>query len=732
MIVLIAEKPSFGADLARIIGAKDRHDGYIDGGSLGGERAAVTWAFGHLVEIDEGDENRSLHWQAENLPVMPEKFRLRVTHINGKPDPGKTKQLSIIEMLFANASRIVNCGDAGREGEVIQRYIYEYVCQRNERCRKPVLRLWVSSNTDEAIRAGLSSLQPASEYDSLFLAGKARNEADWLVGLNATEALTLAIRKANPADRRVFSLGRVQTPTLALVCKRYIENKEFVSTPFWMVRIQTESRGKSFQIQSVKRFESFEKANSVVKRCENSLIKVTDAKTEPVTLKAPLLHDLTSLQQEASRRYDYSPEETLSLLQSLYEKKLVTYPRTGSTFIPWDMMKTIPRRLAQLASCLPEGRLKQYAGQLKATPYAELNKRSVNDGKVTDHHALLLEGKGPEGLSQKEANIYKLVAIRMLEAFSPNCETLVSSYRFTCGGEEFTASSTKVEKPGWKAVLGERDKDTADKKAESDPDIVPEQELPPLAVDNILTAKKVESIQGKTKPKPLYTYDSLIKAMKYAGKEIEDEDIKNAMQECGIGTVATRAGILSILINQRKYLKKEGKKIIPTETGMEVFNLVKEMGISDVAMTGRWEMALSAVADAKMKSEVFDEKIREYTVKTTSQLLGLTIGNQMVRAAAADAIACPICHSVMRIWDDKVICSNRECGLYFNRIVFKKKLGTTTVKHLFEKGHTGLVKGFISSKTGKTFDAWLKLELSEKEGRRFANAKLQFNNNGKK
>lgn len=727
MIVLIAEKPSFGADLARIIGAKERHDGYIDGGSLNGERAAVTWAFGHLVELDEGEEYRSRHWQAESLPVLPPAFKLRVAQKDGKPDPGKAKQLSIIEMLFANSNRIINCGDAGREGELIQKYIYEYVCERNERCRKPVFRLWVSSNTDEAIRTGLASLRPASEYEPLFLAGKARNEADWLVGLNATEALTLAIRKANPADRRVFSLGRVQTPTLALVCKRYIENKQFVSTPFWVVRIKTESKGKAFQIQSVKRFTSFEESNSVVKRCENTLVKVTEAKTEPVTLKAPLLHDLTSLQQEASRRYDYSPDETLSLLQSLYEKKLVTYPRTGSTFIPWDMMKTIPRRLAQLASSLPDGPLKQYAAGLKATPYAELNKRSVNDGKVTDHHALLLEGKGPDGLPQKEANIYMLVAERMLQAFSPNCETLVSSYRFTCGGEEFTASSTKVEKPGWKAVLGEGAKDTAEKTEENDPDKEPVQEVPPLQQGDILSVKKAETVQGKTKPKPLYTYDSLIKAMKYAGKEVEDEEVKDALKECGIGTVATRAGILAILINQRKFLKKEGKKIIPTETGLEVYNLVKDMTIADVEMTGRWEIALTAIADAKMEARSFDTNIRTYTEKITSQLSNLTIGNEIVRAAAADAIICPICHSVMRVWDDKAICSNRECGLYFNRTVFKKRLGTTTVKHLFEKGYTGLVKGFISTKTGKPFDAWLKLELSEKDGRRYANAKLQFN-----
>lgn len=734
MIVLIAEKPAFGADLARIIGAKQRHDGYIDGGTVNGEAAAVTWAFGHLLEIDEGDHNRSLHWQAGNLPVLPSSFGLRVATKDGEPDTGKQKQLKTIETLFANASTIVNCGDAGREGELIQRYIYEYVCNLNPRCRKPVLRLWVSSNTDEAIRKGLASLRPSSEYDSLFLAGKARNEADWLVGLNATEALTLAIRKANPVDRRVFSLGRVQTPTLALVCKRYLENKNFVPTPFWNVRILTESQGKPFHIQSVKRYDTYEEASSVAKRCSNSLVTVTEAKHEPREVKAPLLHDLTSLQKEASRRYDYSPDETLSILQDLYEKKLVTYPRTGSQFIPYDMMKTIPRRLAQLASSLPQGHLKDVAQSLAATPFGGLNRRSVNDGKVTDHHALLLEGKGADGLNQRETNIYMLVAERMMEAFSPSCETIVSSYRFTCGGEKFSASSTLVEKPGWKAVLGEGEKDTGKKTNEdnNDPDKVPEEKLPDLKEGAILSAKKVETLEGKTKPKPLYTYDTLVDAMKYAGKEVDDEEIKSTLQECGIGTVATRASILSILVNQRHFLKKEGKKIVPTEVGLETYMLVKDMTISDVEMTGRWEIALSAIADGKMNPADFDKNIRTYTSKITSQLFGLSIGNEMVRAAAADAITCPLCHSVIRVWDDKAICSNRECGLYFNRTVFRKHLSTSTVKHLLENGYTGLVKGFISTKTGKPFNAWLKLEITEKDGRRYANARLNFEGNSKK
>ncbi len=730
MIVLIAEKPSFGADLARIIGARERHDGYIDGGTLNGERAAVTWAFGHLLEIDEGDTNRALHWQADNLPVLPASFNLKIATRNGNTDTGKAKQMKVIETLFANASTIVNCGDAGREGELIQRYIYEYACQQNPRCRKPVLRLWVSSNTDEALRKGLAELRPSSEFDSLFFAGRARNEADWLVGLNATEALTLAIRKANPADRRVFSLGRVQTPTLALVCKRYLENKSFVSTPFWNVRIATESKGVKFHIQSVKRYESSEKALAVIKRCENSLITVTEALFEPRTINTPFLHDLTTLQQEASKKYDYSPDRTLSLLQSLYEKKLVTYPRTGSQFIPRDVMKTIPARLARLAANLPEGKLKTAAAQLAATPFADLSKRSVNDGRVTDHHALLLENKNLESLTEPEKNIYMLLATRMLEAFSRPCETTVTSYRFTCGGEEFSTTSTTVDKPGWKAVQGE-DTEETEKKQTLDETELPQEKLPILNKGDILGVKKAESVQGKTKPKPLYTYDTLVQAMKYAGKESENDEIKSAMRECGIGTVATRAGILSILMDQRKFIKKEGRKIVPTETGLETYNLVKDMSIADVEMTGRWEIALSAIADNEMRPEVFDENIRKYTRLTTEQILKLSIGNEMVRAAAADAITCPLCHSVMRVWDDKVICSNRECGLYFGRIVFQRKLATSTVKHLLEKGYTGLVKGFISNKTSKPFNAWLKLEISEKNGRRFANARLQFKDSKK-
>ena len=727
MITLIAEKPSVGMELARITGCRERKDGYSEGGFLNGQPCRVTWAIGHLCQIGETDDDKALHWKSANLPVIPKRFILipRMGD-NGKPDPGAVKQLAVIQKLFSETDTIVNCGDAGREGEVIQRYIYTYVRLRDSRCLKPVLRLWISSLTDDAIREGLRNLRPSSEYDCLYNAGRARAEADWLVGINATEALTLSVKKSNPGDKNIYSLGRVQTPTLALVCARYLENKSFTPVPFWTVHIDTESRGVRFQVVSEQRFDSYESASSLAKRAVQALLKVDSAQHKPKTVQPPLLHDQTSLQQEASRRYGMSPAEVLAIVQKLYEAKLVTYPRTGSRFIPKDVLKTVPDRIRNIAEHSSEQNLRAAAHSMSSLTPGQLNHRSVDDVKVTDHHALLVEKTAPPELAGRELKIYNLIAERMLEAFSAPCECDVFSCRFSCAGEPFVASATRIIKPGWKGVRG-KEAETPEKPKEL-PDGQNTNEvatLPEIQDGDVLPVNKVETVRGETKPKPLYTYTSLLEAMKTAGKDSDEDEVKSAMKDIGIGTSATRAGIIKMLVDTRKYIREDGKKLAPTEKGLQVYNLVKEMAISDVALTGRWEIALKMIADGKMPSDKFDENIRTFTGQITRQILGASVGDGFAKAAQAENITCPLCGSLVKVWDGYVKCSNTECGLSANRTVFGKKLSHSAMKHLLENGKTGLVKGFVSKK-GTTFDARLKLEITEKEGRKYGNARPVF------
>lgn len=724
MITLIAEKPSVGMELARLTGCRTRGDGFMEGGRLSGEACRVTWAIGHLCQIAEDTQTQALHWKVENLPVLPQQFLLSPRlGKDRKPDPGYVKQLRVIEKLFSETDTIVNCGDAGREGEVIQRWIYQYVCNKNPRCSKPIKRLWISSMTDEAIRDGLKNLKPGADFDSLYYAGKARAEADWLVGINATEALTLTVKKYTPGEKRVFSLGRVQTPTLALVCSRYLENKNFVPQSFWTVKINTEAKGVKFHVTSDKRFDSYGAAEAVAKRAAVSLLKVTQAEHNSKTIAPPLLHDQTSLQQEASRRYDMSPEETLATVQKLYEMKLVTYPRTGSRFIPNDVLKTIPERLRNLAENSNEPTIRTAAKMMSSNSFSSLGRRSVNDGKVTDHHALLIEKTATPNLTGKELCIYNLIAERMLEAFAGPCECDVLSVKFSCADESFSASSTRVVKPGWKVVRGVDMSEPSGKDKNNEEE--PEQKLPELSVGDSLTVKKAETIQGQTKPKPLYTYESLLEAMKTAGKDSDDDEVKAALKDIGIGTAATRAAILKILIDVRKYIKKEGKKIVPTETGIEIYNLVKDMDISDVAMTGRWEIALSMIADGEMPASDFDKKIRIFTESITKQLLSSSINDTFSKAAQAENITCPLCGSIVKVWDTYAKCTNRECGLSMNRTIFGRRLAEKTIKNLFETGKSGLIRGFMS-KSGKTFDARLKRVINEKEDRKYINPELVF------
>lgn len=701
MTILIAEKPSVGRELARAVHANEIKDGYIAGGTLNGDSCCVTWAIGHLVAIATETPSQ---WSRETLPVLPERFKL-------EPIKERKKQLETIKKLVSNCDMVVNCGDAGREGELIQRYILQWCGYRG-----PILRLWISSLTDEAVRQGLRTLKPGKDYDALFHAGRARNEADWLVGMNATMALTAAVRKQKPYMKGVLSLGRVQTPTLAMICSRYKQYKDFVPQDFWRVRLYTSSHGRRFEVMSETRFNNFGSAESARKHADVSLLDVINVENSRKNVAPPLLHDLTSLQKMANSRLGMSAEATLRAAQALYEKKLITYPRTGSKYISDDVFKTIPNRLKALCSLPKYGEL---ATNLRQT---DLNRRCVDASKVTDHHALLIESNRPEGLNESETAIYMLVAERVLEAFSSPSIEDVMKIRLKASDIYFCASGTTIIEPGWKSIHKTEEK-KEDGQAEADDK---DQILPQVKEGDRLNILKSEVIQGATKPKPIHTEASLLAAMENAGRDVEDKELQQVMRDCGIGTPATRANIIETL-KKRNYVKLTGKKLIPTEAGMAVWELTSHMLISDVAMTGQWEQKLEDIV-RKTHSEIqFAQDIRDYTVRIVDELFQDSdkIDIKDAQSSTNNTAKCPFCEGEIVIYDEYAKCKVKNCGLYLNRTVCGKKIGTTTTKKLLEIGYTGIVKGF-KSRTGKEFEARLKLKITEKDGKRYANAELVF------
>lgn len=569
---IIAEKPSVARDIARIVGANSRQDGYMEGNGY-----LVTWAMGHLIALAMPETYGFSAYKAEDLPIRPNPFQLVVRQVRKDKeyisDPAALKQLKVIRSCFDKADRIIVATDAGREGELIFRYIYQYLD-----CHKPFARLWISSLTDKVIREGLSNLKLGSSYDNLYHSAKARSEADWLVGINASRALSIA-RKGG------YSLGRVQTPTLAMVCRRYIANRDFSSVPYRKLSVHTEKEGLSIKAVGCKDYENEASAQTALAALRSQSQLTVETVTIKVTHTAPpLLYDLTALQKDANRRHGFSADKTLSIAQSLYEKKITTYPRTGSRYISEDVFEEVPVLLRKI-------------GMPLSNP---LNRHSVDNTKVTDHHAIIPTGETPSGLSTEETTVYQMVVNRFIETFSPDSGEERMQVRFTDGANTFVWKACRQISLGWKAV--QKGKEAETEKKDGDEQVLPS--LPNLIEGEILPLVNVEITEHKTKPKPLYTEATLLSAMENAGKEIEDAESKKAMTECGIGTPATRANIIETLI-LRDYIRRDKKAIIPTEKGLAVYEIVKDKRIANAEMTGSWELALAAIEAGKMPSERF-------------------------------------------------------------------------------------------------------------------------------
>ena len=676
MIALIAEKPSVAKDIACIIGATQRNDGYFSGNGY-----MVTWTFGHLIQLAMPEAYGVANFRRESLPIIPADFQLIPRQVKAekgyKADPGVLKQLKVIKEVFDQCDRIIVATDAGREGELIFRYIFHYLD-----CRKPFVRLWISSLTDRAIREGMENLQPGERYDNLYLAAKSRSEADWLIGINATQALSVA------AGQGVFSLGRVQTPTLMMICDRYLENKNFIPTKFWQLKASTASGGIGFTAQSTARWEQQPEAIAALQRAKDAgQLVVKSVERKETAQEPPLLYDLTTLQKEANTKLNFSADKTLSIAQSLYEKKVMSYPRTGSRYISEDVFEEMPERIALLE------RYPRFAGYAAGLNGVTLNRRSVNDGKVTDHHALIVTENLPGELSKDERAIYEMVAGRMLEAFSGKCVKDVTTALLSAGDTDFTVKGAVMKTAGWRAVLSEQDTEDEDTAA-----------LPPLQERQTLPLSSVDLLEKQTKPKPLHTESSLLAAMENAGKELEDAELKASMKDAGIGTPATRAAIIETLF-ARQYIVREKKNLVPTEKGLAVYRIVKGKKIADVGMTGMWETALAKIEAGDMDADTFRKGIEVYATQITAELLSVQLS-----FASGETCPCPKCGSGRILFYPKVEkCSNVDCTLTIFRSKCDKQLTDKQIVELVTKRKTGLIKGF-KGKNGKAFDASLVLD----------------------
>ena len=669
---IIAEKPSVARDIARIVGATTKQDGYLEGCGY-----VVTWAMGHLIALAMPEAYGFSAYKAEGLPIRPNPFQLTVRQMRKDKeyvsDPAALKQLKVIRSCFDKADRIIVATDAGREGELIFRYIYQYLD-----CKKPFERLWISSLTDKAIREGLSNLKPGRHYDNLYHSAKARSEADWLVGINASRALSIARRGG-------YSLGRVQTPTLAMVCRRYIENRDFSSVPYWKLSALMEKEGVSLKAIGITDYESKASAQTALTTLRSqSRLKVESVARKVTHTAPPLLYDLTALQKDANRRHGFSADKTLSIAQSLYEKKITTYPRTGSRYISEDVFEEVPVLLRKIGKTLSNS----------------LNRHSVDNAKITDHHAIIPTGETPSGLLADEVTVYQMVVSRFIEAFSPDSEEERMQVWFTDSTNAFTWKACRQIFLGWKAV--QKDTTEAEKKEDGDEQVL--SSLPNVAEGEYLTVLDTEITEHKTKPKPLYTEATLLSAMENAGREVEDAESKKAMAECGIGTPATRANIIETLI-LRDYIRRDRKSIIPTEKGLAVYEIVKDKRISNAEMTGSWELTLAAIEAGQMPPEKFAQGINSYVGTICEELLSLAPEQK-----SYPTYRCPKCGSEsVGIYAKIAKCRHEGCDFHIFREICGTLLTEDNIRDLLTTGRTPVLKG-LTSKAGKKFNARLALQ----------------------
>ena len=583
MIVCIAEKPSVAKEIADILGARSRHDGYYEGNGY-----QVTWTFGHLCTLKEPHDYTPMwqRWSLSSLPMIPPRFGIKLID-----DRGIEKQFAIIERLMKSADMIVNCGDAGQEGELIQRWVMQ---KAQAKC--PVKRLWVSSLTEEAIREGFATLKDQSEYQALYEAGLSRAIGDWLLGMNATRLYTLKYAK----NKQVLSIGRVQTPTLALIVKRHLEIANFVPLPYW--ELKTVYRDTTFSVTEG-RFDSEEKGREALEKITGEPFTVTDITAKNGTELPPKLYDLTSLQVDCNKKFGLSADQTLQIIQSLYEKKVTTYPRVDTTFLSDDIYPKCPNILKGL---------RDY--QTLVMPLAEKpllkSKKVFDNKKVTDHHAIIPTGVYPQGLTDLEKKVYDLVARHFIAVFYPDCKFRTTTVLGESAGVEFKTSGKVITEPGWRVVFAGQ---PTDEEKEND-NLLPE-------FTKGESGPHVPGLAEKwTQPPKNYTEATLLRAMETAGKLVDDEELRDAMKENGIGRPSTRAAIIETLF-KRNYIHREKKNIVATQTGIELIGIIRNELLKSAELTGRWEKKLRDIEKRQYEAKTFIEELKEMLSTVVNDVL---------------------------------------------------------------------------------------------------------------
>lgn len=674
MIVCIAEKPSVARDIAKILGSNNRRDGYIEGNGY-----QITWTFGHLCTLKEPHEYSPQwkRWSLFDLPIIPSQFGIRLI-----PNDGVEKQFNIIKNLVQKAEKVINCGDAGQEGELIQRWVLH-----KAGCKCPVERLWISSLTEEAIKEGFHKLQPEKDYQRLYEAGMARAIGDWILGINATRLYTIKYG----TNRQLLSIGRVQTPTLALIVQRYHDIHNFVPQPYW--EIKTQYRNVTFNSEKG-RYSNEEEAEKVMKAIKAFPLIIKGQEEKKGQELQPKLFDLTSLQVECNRKYGYSADTTLKLIQSLYEKKLTTYPRVDTTFLSTDIYPKIPNILK---------RLEGYENEVKPLLEKKLikDKRIFNDVKVTDHHAIIPTGMPARNINTDEGKVYDMVTRRFLAAFYPKCKTATTTVKADINGNPFKTSGKVILAPGWRVLY--------QKEETKDDNILPQFTIGESGehTPGLLTKE--------TQPPKNFSEATLLRAMESAGKLVDNDELRDAMKENGIGRPSTRANIIETLF-KRHYISKEKKSIIATPTGIELIGTIRNELIKSAELTGQWEKKLRQIDDGTYDTKQFIDEMKEMVMTLSNEVKNdlyatriSTVEEEKIEktkpkkrspkaAVNIETLICPKCQKGHLIKGNSAYgCSEWKNGCKFI-LPFEfngKKLTNNQVSSLVQKGKTSLIKGFI-------------------------------------
>ncbi|MBR1712049.1 MAG: DNA topoisomerase 3 [Alloprevotella sp.] len=610
MIVCIAEKPSVARDIARILGATAQHDGYLEGNGY-----QVTWTFGHLCELKMPEDYTPLwkQWALGQLPMIPPRFGIRLKH-----DSGIAKQFDTIQRLMQQAESIINCGDAGQEGELIQRWVMQ---KAGAKC--PVRRLWISSMTDEAIREGFASLKPQEDYKSLYEAGLCRAIGDWILGMNATRLYSLKYGRQG-RTRTPLSIGRVQTPTLALIVNRQLEIEHFKPEPYWV--LATTYRDTLFTAvmeEGERGFRSEEEGAEALQRIEGKPFTVTSVEKKSGKEAPPRLFDLTSLQVECNKKFSFSADTTLQLIQSLYEKKVTTYPRVDTTFLPDDVYPKCKGILNGIAG--------HYGDLLQPLRGEKLrkSKKVFDTAKVTDHHAIIPTGVVPNNLTDVERQVFDLVARRFIASFYPDCEFDTTTVLGAVDDVPFRVSGKVIRKAGWRTVFAKDKHEEEEETARND-----EERTLPAFTRGESGPHAPSLTQKQTQPPKPYTEATLLRAMETAGRTVEDEELRDAMKENGIGRPSTRAAIIETLF-RRNYIRKQRKTLIATPTGVELIGIIKEELLKSAELTGRWEKKLRQIEHHEYSPAQFIDEMKRMITAIVQQVLADT-SNRKVGEPDAD------------------------------------------------------------------------------------------------